>query len=246
MIINFDDGTYHEVLADSMLVFVDETGCEDLKDPNFPFFGLGGCCIKASDYYESIDKPWKSLKNRCFGAQDISLHAAGTKFSKIQIDGLNDYFQSNMFGRFAAVASCGTVDTSSLDLVYTVCTTMYNRVADIVKEIDASEFVIIFEESKRLRPKLEKYANRISIQKEVGNSCAHLKVQFLMASKQIRMSGLEVSDFIIHTAGTTCRDQMQGRINKFIERKDFNSIFVTADKKWSSFMCIKKIQHDLN
>lgn len=34
----------------TLLVFIDETGCEDLKDPRNPSFGRAGCAIKAAHY----------------------------------------------------------------------------------------------------------------------------------------------------------------------------------------------------
>ena len=57
-IINCYDGSVINVSPNSALVFLDETGDEQLKDPKYPIFGLGGCCILAKNYFNLIDRPW--------------------------------------------------------------------------------------------------------------------------------------------------------------------------------------------
>lgn len=42
-----DDRSVLAVSANSMLVFVDETGEEWFRDPHHPVFGLGGCTVAA-------------------------------------------------------------------------------------------------------------------------------------------------------------------------------------------------------
>lgn len=59
---NFDDGTLLNISPNSVLVFLDETGDEQLNDPAYPIFGFGGCCILARDYFDNIDKPWSNMK----------------------------------------------------------------------------------------------------------------------------------------------------------------------------------------
>ena len=52
---------------------------------------------------------------------------------------------------------------------------------------------------------------------------------------------LEIADFIIHSAGTTCRDVISGKLNKGTERKDFACIFSGVDERMCSFMLINRI-----
>ena len=48
----------------SLLIFVDETGNDDLSGPNNPTFGRGGCGVLLSEYKNSIAKPWRRLKRK--------------------------------------------------------------------------------------------------------------------------------------------------------------------------------------
>lgn len=45
----------------SLLIFVDETGNEDLSDPKNPTFGRGGCGCLYPAYRDLIKKPWCKL-----------------------------------------------------------------------------------------------------------------------------------------------------------------------------------------
>jgi len=46
----------------SLLIFIDETGNEDLSDPKNPTFGRGGCGSLVTEYKLRIAKPWRRLK----------------------------------------------------------------------------------------------------------------------------------------------------------------------------------------
>ena len=51
----------------SLLIFIDETGNEDLSDPNNPTFGRGGCGALFTEYKHRISKLWKRLKRERLG-----------------------------------------------------------------------------------------------------------------------------------------------------------------------------------
>lgn len=91
--------------ADSLLVFIDETGNETLSDPNTPFFGFGGCLCKSRDYFSLIDEPRVSVQN-LFPPGRSPLHAADLNpkgMSHDQMAGITKFFAESAFGRFAAV-----------------------------------------------------------------------------------------------------------------------------------------------
>jgi hypothetical protein len=48
-----------KLLPNSLLIFVDETGNEDLSDPKNPTFGRGGCGALFTEYKHRILNPWK-------------------------------------------------------------------------------------------------------------------------------------------------------------------------------------------
>ncbi|GAG26739.1 unnamed protein product, partial [marine sediment metagenome] len=45
-----------QIEGNSLLVFIDETGNEYLKDKKYPIFGLGGCAVICKDYNNLIRK----------------------------------------------------------------------------------------------------------------------------------------------------------------------------------------------
>jgi hypothetical protein len=98
-----------ELLGPScLLVAVDETGHEELADPQYPVFGLGGCLTVVGEYHEQIGRPWRDLKGRHFGSSSTPMHAAGLGATSDQAAAIGDFFRQHTFGRFAAVT---TVDT---------------------------------------------------------------------------------------------------------------------------------------
>ena len=52
---NFDfitsEGTKCNITEKTLLIFIDETGHEQLNDPYYPYWGFGGCVIPAQIYY---------------------------------------------------------------------------------------------------------------------------------------------------------------------------------------------------
>ena len=62
-----------------------------------------------------------------------------------------------------------------------------------------------------------------------------IETHYCVVNKETALSGVEVADFIIHSAGTSLRDLINGKIYRLTDREDFNNIFNTTDKKISSF-----------
>ncbi len=93
--------------SNSLLIFIDETGNEDLSDPNNPTFGRGGCGALLTEYKHRISKPWKRLKRERLGGATKHFHAADfeqTRPTMRQIHGINN-FMAQPFWRFATM--CG-------------------------------------------------------------------------------------------------------------------------------------------
>ena len=64
------------IKPDTLLLFIDETGHEQLTDPNYPIFGMGGCAVMGNSYEHIIREPWRELKAQHFGGPDVPLHAS--------------------------------------------------------------------------------------------------------------------------------------------------------------------------
>ena len=83
-----------------LLIAIDETGHEELADPKYPIFGLGGCLTVVGDYHNQIRGPWSSLKREHFG---------GPKFrSTLQVPA----FRPLRRGQWAPSFASATLDVS--------------------------------------------------------------------------------------------------------------------------------------
>jgi len=76
VLFNSEDGNQINSTPDTFLLFIDETGGESLKDPNFPIFGFGAVGLPAHLYSTNIINPWEVLKDKEFYGKDKPLHAS--------------------------------------------------------------------------------------------------------------------------------------------------------------------------
>ncbi len=234
-IINCDDGSVINVSPNSALVFLDETGDEQLKDPKYPIFGLGGCCILAKNYFILIDRPWSKMKLKMFNLKNKPLHAAGNSFSYKQITAINNFFLSNEFGRFTTISSLNTQIDTILKMEQVVFYSFCKRVLEIIKWYEFENIIVIYDNSERLKPKLQEYASTIDFAEKLNGVDTKIETHYCVVNKETALSGVEVADFIIHSAGTSLRDLINGKIYRLTDREDFNHVFNTTDKKISSF-----------
>jgi len=88
-----EGGRSYEASENTYLLFIDETGSESLKDPNFPIFGFGEVGLPASLYLSNIVHPWTHIKEKAFGGEATEMHAADLiKPSTEQLNFLNNFF----------------------------------------------------------------------------------------------------------------------------------------------------------
>lgn len=57
-----------------LLIAIDETGHEELADPKYPVFGLGGCLTVVREYHDQIRAPWALLKQQHSQGGQVPLH----------------------------------------------------------------------------------------------------------------------------------------------------------------------------
>src|SRR5262249_13665436 len=132
-------------------VYIDETGSESLSDPAYPVFGLGGCAIEGSRFYEAIEKPWKDLKARHFGGAAKPLHASEIDLANTAgVQALGRFFAEQQFMRFATVFGSSTVVKPSPSHRYhAVAAIIGQQLGEIVKASSFYRFVLLFEASQR-------------------------------------------------------------------------------------------------
>lgn len=181
------------------------------------------------------------MKHNKFNSISVPLHAADNHFNSEQISALNNFFISNIFGRFAVLATKNTVIDINWSLEQIVYTDFYLRIAELLKWHEFDDVIIVYEDSTRLKSKLEKYAAGIGLTKTINDKVEKINIHYCVMKKSYIFPGLEVADFIIHTAGTSQRDLINRKISILADRKDFKNIFVNIENKYSSFLCIDKV-----
>ena len=229
------------VPGDALLVFIDETGNEYLKDKEYPIFGLGGCAVICKDYNKLIREPWSIMKDRFFNGREKILHAKDLFHpTECQINTIAELFKNNIFSRVAAVLSTKTINNTEYDIYNIIARCLYNRIIDIAKWTCFKSVVIMVEDSQRCNALAKKYFPAYGFQeynKEI-NKDTKMPSNYYFVKKDLVEPGAEVADFIIHTAGA----QMRNRINNKIKsRKDYKIIFEDINEKYSSCMLIDKI-----
>lgn len=85
-----------------LVFFADETGHEELADPNHSVFGIAGIAVMAADMDAKVRSPWRRLKADYFDGPDVALHASDLKTPSLeQVEAIGQFFRDGQFGRFA-------------------------------------------------------------------------------------------------------------------------------------------------
>jgi hypothetical protein len=213
-----------EASSNCLLVFVDETGHEDFADKEHPVFGMGGCATINSLYNSVIRKPWLELKAKSFGGADTPLHASELHNpSPDQIKGLCNYFQANKFFRLYEIIKSTTPFPKDLVPYQIIAMGLLERIREIATMCPLDSIAMIFESSERADNLIGKYFSAYQFEID-GKAISFDRYRMLKTSKE---AGLEVADFIIHTAGAQVRARMN---NNSAQRKDYACVFSNIDK----------------
>lgn len=233
LVIQLEGGELMELESSCFCVFIDETGSESLRDPNYPIFGIGGCGIMVSHYREWLALPWTRMKSLYFENPNIALHAAEIRPRMPEFDqkvrGLNEFFGGGPYSRFAAIYETNTnIDDDLPDLHSLSIEILRSQIYKVASHWEPSRVVVIFESCERSN---QGVANQFMTIKEATASYSdrrsyQLPIDTFFARKDANLAGLEVADFIINTAGTTYRDVLA----KGIKPKDREDFLVTFGK----------------
>ena len=209
---------------------------EEFADPKYPLFGMGGCACLASSYDLLIRTPWRELKAKHFGGSDLALHASELgRPGNEQIEALAQFFLSQGFYRFYAIAKHTTTIAGPLDPYHLVARCMLERVRTIASRCVLDSIAMIFEQTDRGDLQAARIFGAYNFSYE---DCTPLPVEWRRLSKSLREPGLEVADFVLHVAGSQTRDRLNGRTNW---RKDFDSVFHNIDPNLVSAIEIDEV-----
>jgi hypothetical protein len=226
-----------EVQADSLIVFVDETGHEELADSRFPVFGLGGCALPSSLYVQNVKRPWIYLKKTHFGDVTKLLHASEAhKYSAAQKEAIGEFFRKQCFGRFAVVVKQTTKFPEELFRYQIVVGLLEERLRPFAAANEFESVTIILESSKRTDSLAEKYFSKIDLR---NNRSRQIPINCYLMGKSCREPGLEVADFVINAAGGRARSRISGDERP---RKDFQSIFQEVKREFVSFVELDSVR----
>lgn len=224
------------VQPNSLLIFLNETGHEQLSDPQYPVFGIGGCAVMGSAYDQFIKTPWKKMKADYFGGHNVALHAADLhSITKEQIDALAYFFKANPFSRFAAIMKITTSISGEITPYQIISGSVAKRIEKISSIYPFHSIKMIFESSNRtdlLAAKHFEYLRAMVDGQEIP-------VNKYRMPKSTLEPGLEVADFIVHTGGSQVRGRMAGKRRW---RKDFESIFHDVDDHLVSYLEIDSVK----
>ncbi len=250
MLLRAADGD-HIFEPSTFVMFVDETGHEEFADKNHPVFGLGGCGILVGAYSRTIQAPWEQLKATSFGDSGKSLHASGTQFTGDQIAAISEFFRDHHFFRFAAVVHSSARLAAELPPYAQIAHTVMDQLRQAVSTLHVSRIVICVEESTRGDRLARRYLSPFETL-FLRDEWHEWEVPVLRytGSKALGDAGLEVADFIMHSAGTQVRETARGTTDYANPRKDFQVVFKSQQDENCWFTELKQVtvssQDDVN
>lgn len=197
--------------VNSFIVFIDETGVEDLSDPGNPTFGRAGCGCRYSEYDEIIRRPWRRLKRERLGGSQKPFHAVEFERSKPtrrQIGGINE-FMRRPFWRFGVMLDKTTTLPNGMDAHKAISLVTHTYFARFVEKLDVETVALIFEGSQRgdglVRRDYEKSAPSL---RNIHGRTVNFEGYFM--NKNSAEPGLEVADLIAHTTSRQRRFELKG------------------------------------
>ncbi|HEV7590883.1 MAG TPA: hypothetical protein VGO40_22420 [Longimicrobium sp.] len=221
-----------------LLLAIDETGIEDLSDPKYPLFGLGGCGVLAGQYLDLIERPWTRLKEKHFGSMFVPLHAAELLgATPQQLAALGEFFRRNQFFRLAALTTDKTEMHPSIHPYPSVAMVLMRQLAEISEIVPFRRVAVVLESSQRTDGLAWNTFKDFQMWRTDGSAREEVDVIFLRGSKRLRYSALEVADFVMHAAGTAVREERLGK--RMLDRKDFAAVFGSVPEHLVHFLCLR-------
>jgi Protein of unknown function (DUF3800) len=227
------------IKPDTLLLFIDETGHEQLSDPNYPIFGMAGCAVMGNSYEQVIREPWRELKAQYFGGPDVPLHAADLcGISNAQMEAIGRFFETKAFSRFASIMKITTIIPDEMIPYQPISGSLMKRVEEIASFYERRSFTIVFESSQRGDTLTARHFGHFQFYESGGQE---IPVEWFHMPKSLHESGLEVADFIAHTSGKQVYDRLSGKKRW---RKDFECVFRNVDRRLVSYIEIENVKKE--
>jgi len=223
-----------------LLVGIDETGHEDLADPRYPLFGLGGCLTIVADYHKHIHGPWTALKDRHFGGRQVPLHATGLMPSPEQAAALGSFFKEQTFGRFAAITSDRTDLGSPLSRFESAALVMGKLIDEVATHYEFDQIAVVFEHNQRTERSIRRVFSSTKTYPDAAKKW-RVPTRFFLASKETAEPVVEVADFVMQAAGTATRAYYESGVPP-LKRRDFASVFEGGISRRAAFTMLTSVQ----
>jgi hypothetical protein len=221
------------------IVFIDDTGNEFLKDPNYPIFGLGGIIVLGKNYCKEIVEPWCELKEKEFESKCTPLHATDlVKPSQSQLNALNNFFSTKIFKRFACTLSNKTQLKNIRNNYTTIVDCVRGNINALLKLLSFDSLLFVIEESDSVDHDKYKSLHWLGERDEFIN----VNTEVIFKTKKDIEPGLEVADFVINAFGSTYKDKLAGKITSSNERPDYFNIIKSVSEKDISTIELSRIE----
>jgi len=218
-----------------LIIAIDETGHEELADPRYPIFGLGGCLTVVGEYHEQIRGPWAAIKAKHFGGSRTPLHATGLKPTPEKAEAIGAFFRSRVFGRFAAITTPATSLLTPLDRFTSTAWMMAHLVTLASAEYSFDRIAVIFEYNARTDPHVRKIFSPTKAFSEEAAKRWKVPTQFFYAFKHMAEPLVEVADFVMQAGGSAVRRNLETGV-PFLARKDFAAVFDGGPSRRAAFI----------
>lgn len=232
-----------EVHGDDLLVFVDDTGHEEFADTQFPVFGFGGCLAMGHAYRQTIQLPWLDLIRHHLSDLPRPLHAAKIRLAGAQMEAVGRFFSQGLFFRFAVTTYRGLEIPEPLENTYdTMAGILVAAVSELCVKHNPARLILVVEASQRGDRLAQKHFGSLRINAIDSQKIARpLPVIVCLLPKTSCEPGLEIADFVAHTAGRHTK-QVEGGHRKQEVRRDFKSIFQDCAEELVEFRMVTLVE----
>lgn len=209
------------------VVFIDETGHDQFHDPKYPVFGWGGCAMSVPAYRD-VDRAWRSLKQTHFPNVPV-MHAATLKPTQEQAAAVGEFFQTQTFGRFAAVTRRDA--QFEFPVLNSMAGALVKRVEEVIRHFAFNRVLVIYEAGHTWDEKVRAMFGSLRMQEEGID----IPIEQGFMAKAHAEPGLEIADFVVHAAGGMARTENW-------ERKDYEAVFRgRVDERLAACMLVQSV-----
>ncbi|MCZ4297110.1 DUF3800 domain-containing protein [Henriciella marina] len=186
-----------------IVVFVDEAGDPKLADPNNPIFAFGACAVWGDKLNDTLRLPWNEVRKTVVGgeSQPIHMRKLSRRFGKSKSDAIAEFFSDEEIKRASIVITDRTVfEVDGLPFTPVLQVAMAMLLKGIAKlmvgAVPMEAVSVIFEDG----PLISKIREAWPHQTLIRNDGVTVPVSWATLEKAELEQGLEVADFIAHSA----------------------------------------------